>query len=49
MKNSIFIIFILTVILIKVESQKGYLKKYVKVSNSEAKVEFKVLSIERGL
>ncbi|MGL4641529.1 hypothetical protein [Cetobacterium sp.] len=48
MKNKFFIVLVLTVISIKVESEKGFLKKYVRVSNFETKTDFKVLLIERG-
>lgn len=49
LKNKFFIILILTVISIKVESEKGSLRKYVRVSSAKTKVDFKVLLIERGL
>ncbi|WP_156110663.1 MULTISPECIES: hypothetical protein [unclassified Cetobacterium] len=49
MRYKIYAFFLITVVLIKVETERGHLKKYVKVSNSEKKVNLQILKIQRGV
>ncbi|MGL5777079.1 hypothetical protein [Cetobacterium sp.] len=47
LKNYFLIVIILTVILVKTTVKNRVLIKYVKVSTSENKVQFRVLKVER--